>query len=151
MPSLGATQSVVLIKNVNYTVFQNDTPAMFCCYGSGYENEAVVAWILNGTGYGSKHAQRGIRVVTDPPTGDTVSSRLFIPSNSTIHNGTEVKCKTVDSILNIVLISEQANLTLQGECCDIIRCVHCKCKHLNNLLQFHVTRGWFTTLEFTCR
>ena len=119
LPSLGTNQSIVLIKN--YTVFQNDTPAIFYCYGSGYVNGAVVGWILNGTGYGSKHTQRRIRVVTDTPIGDTVSSRLFIPSNSTINNGTEVKCKTIDSVSNIVLMSEPASLTLQGECCNITR------------------------------
>ena len=119
MSSLGATQSIVLIKN--YTVFQNDTPAMFYCNGSGYENGALIGWILNGTGYGSKHLQRGITYVVDPPIGDTVSSRLFIPSNSAINNGTEVKCKTIDTISNIVLMSEPANLALQGECCNITR------------------------------
>ena len=119
LSSLGATQSIVLIKN--YTVFQNDTPAIFYCSGSDFENgAAVVVWILNGTGYGLNHAQRGIRVVTDTPTGDTVSSRLFIPSNSAINNNTEVTCKTIDSVSNIVLTSEPANLTLQGECCNNI-------------------------------
>ena len=115
MSLLGATQSIVLIKN--YTVFQNDTPAMFYCYGSGYENGAVVVWILNGTGYGSKHLQRGITYDIDTPIGDTVSSRLFIPSNSAINNNTEVKCKSIDTISNIVLTSLPANLTIQGECC----------------------------------
>ena len=113
LSSLGATQSIVLIKN--YTVFQSDAPAIFDCYGSGYENGAVVVWTLNGTGYGSNHAQRGIRVVTDTPIGDTVSSRLFIPSNSAINNNTEVKCKSIDSISNTAQMSEPANLTIQGE------------------------------------
>ena len=118
LPSLGADQSIKLVKN--YTVFQNDTPAMFYCYGNGYENGALVGWILNGTGYGSKHAQRGIRVVTDTPIGDTVSSRLFIPSNYTINNGTEVKCTTIDSTsYTLIVTSEPASLTLQGECCNI--------------------------------
>ncbi|KAL5517601.1 hypothetical protein EMCRGX_G003183 [Ephydatia muelleri] len=112
LSSLGATQSIVLIKN--YTVFQNDTPAIFYCNGSGYENGALIAWILNRTGYGAKHAQRGITYVIDPPIGDTVSSRLFIPSYSTINNRTEVYCKTLDTISNIVLISEPAYLTIQG-------------------------------------
>eukprot|EP00731_Ephydatia_muelleri_P003105 Em0001g3105a len=112
VPSASATQSIVLIKN--YTVFQNDTPAIFYCSGSGYENGALIGWIINGTGYGSKHAQRGIIHVTDTPIGDTVTSRLIIPSNSSINNGTEVKCKTIDSISNIVLMSETTNLTLQG-------------------------------------
>ena len=98
--SLGATQSIVLIKNC--TVFQNDAPAMFYCNGSGYQNGAVVVWILNGTGYGSKHAQMGITYVTAPSGATNISSRLIIPSNSTINNGTEVKCKTIDSISNIV-------------------------------------------------
>ena len=120
LSSLGADQSIKLVKN--YTVFQNDTPAMFYCYGNGYENGAVVGWILNGTGYGSKHAQRRIRVVTDTPIGDTVSSRLFIPSNYTINNGTEVKCTAIDSTLfTLIVTSEPASLTLQGECCNITR------------------------------
>ena len=117
--SLGANQSIVLIKN--YTVFQNDTPVIFYCYGSGYQNGALIGWVINGTGYGSNHAKRGITYVTDTPIGDTVSSRLFIPSYSTINNGTEVKCKTIDITSNIVLMSVPASLTLQGECCTITR------------------------------
>ena len=111
--SLGATQSIVLIKN--YTVFQSDAPAIFYCNGSGYENGAFFGWLLNGTIYGSKHAQRGITYVIDPPIGDRVSSRLFIPSNSAINNGTEVKCKIIDSISSIANMSEPANLTIQGD------------------------------------
>eukprot|EP00731_Ephydatia_muelleri_P003049 Em0001g3049a len=111
---IGATQSIVLIKN--YTVFQNDTPAIFYCSGSDFKNgAAVVVWMLNGTVYGSNHAQRGIIYVTDPPIGANISSRLIIPSNSTINNGTEVMCKTIDSTLNSILASEPANLILQGE------------------------------------
>eukprot|EP00731_Ephydatia_muelleri_P003047 Em0001g3047a len=87
---------------------------MFYCNGNGYENGAFFGWFLNGTGYGAKHAQRGITYVIDPPIGDRVSSRLFIPSNSTINNGTEVKCKIIDSISSIANMSEPANLTLQG-------------------------------------
>ena len=138
MPSSGANQSVVLIKN--YTVFQNDTPAMFYCIGSGYENgAAAVGWIINGTGYGSKHAQRGIRVITDTPIGDTVSSRLFIPSNSSIDNGTEVKCKIIDSTSNSILTSKPANLTLQGECCNFTKMCILSTFHLNSM-----QLGWFT-------
>ena len=114
--SLGATQSIVLIKNC--TVFQNDAPARFYCNGSGHQIGAVVVWILNGTGYGSKHAQMGITYVTAPSGATNISSQLIIPSNSTINNGTEVKCKTIDSISNIVLMSELANLTIQGKCCS---------------------------------
>ena len=127
--SLGANQSIVLIKN--YTVFQNETPAIFYCNGSGFENgAAVVVWTLNGARYGSNHAQRGIRVVTNTPIGDTVSSQLFIPYNSSIHNNTEVMCKTIDFTSNSILASEPANLTLQGECCNITRmCTF----HLNSM------------------
>ena len=121
LPSLGTNQSIVLIPLKKYTVFQNDTPAIFYCYRSGYVNGAVVGWILNGTGYGSKHAQMGITYVTAPSGATEITSRLFIPSNSTINNGTEVKCKTIDSVSNIVLMSEPASLTLQGECCNITR------------------------------
>ena len=67
--TLGPTQSI-LIKN--YAVFQNDTPAVFYCNGSGYENGALIGWILNGTGYVSKHAQRIITFVIDPPIGATI-------------------------------------------------------------------------------
>ena len=114
--SLDANQSIVLIKNC--TVFQNDAPAIFYCIGSGYENGAAVVWILNGTGYGLKHSQLGITYVTAPSGATKISSRLIIPSNSAINNGTEVKCKTIDSISNIVLMSEPVNLTIQGECCS---------------------------------
>ena len=117
LSSLGATQSIVLVKN--YTVFLNDTPAMFYCNGSGYENGALIGWIINGTGYGSKHLQRGITYVIDTPVGAYVSSRLFIPSNSSINNNTEVMCKTIDSTSNIVHMTVPANLTIQGECCTI--------------------------------
>ena len=126
-PSLGTNQSIVLIPPEKYTVFQNNTPASFHCYGSGYDMGAGVVWILNGTGYGSNHAQMGITYVT-APNGANISSRLFIPSNSAINNGTEVKCKTIDSISNIVLMSFPSNLIIQGECCEC-ECVHCKCKH----------------------
>ena len=121
LPSLGANQSIVLIPPKKYTVFQTDTPAIFYCYGSGYENGAVVGGIINGTGYGSKHAQMGITYVGTASSGANISSHLIIPSNSTINNGTEVKCKTIDSISNIVQMSEPASLTLQGECCNITR------------------------------
>ena len=114
--SLGANQSIVLIKK--YTVFQNDAQAIFYCFGSGYKNGAVVVWILNGTGYGLKHAQMGITYVTAPSGATDISSRLFIPSNSAINNNTEVKCKSIDSISNTVLMNEPANLTIQGECCS---------------------------------
>ena len=117
LPSLGATQSIVLVPPEKYIVFQNNVPAIFYCYGSGFENGAVVGWILNGTGYGLKHAQMGITYVTTP-SGANISSHLIIPSNSSIYNGTEVKCKTIDSISNTVQMSEPANLTIQGECCS---------------------------------
>ena len=98
LSSLGATQSVVLIPSGNYTVFQNDTPAIFYCSGSGFGNGAVVAWTINGTGYNTGHAQRGITFIIDPPTGTTISSRLIIPSNSTINNNTVVICKAMISL-----------------------------------------------------
>ena len=116
--SLDATQSIVLIKN--YTVFQNDAPAIFYCNGSGYENGAVVGWILNRTGYGLKQSQMGITYVTAPSEATEISSRLFIPSNSAINNNTEVKCKSIDSISNTVQMSEPAYLTIQGECCTTL-------------------------------
>ena len=116
LSSLGATQSIVLVPPEKYIVFQNDVPAIFYCYGSGFENGAVVVWILNGTGYSSKHSQMGITYVTTP-SGANISSHLIIPSNSAMNNGTEVKCRLFDSLSNIVLISVPTNLTLQGECC----------------------------------
>ena len=110
---LGATQSINLIKN--YTVFQNDTLAIFYCYGSG----AFVLWILNGTAYSLEHAQRGIRFISDSSTGTTTSSRLIIPSNPSINNNTVVMCRTADATFSNVLTSEPANLTIQGECCTL--------------------------------
>ena len=92
MSSLGATQAIVLVPPEKYTVFENNTPAVFYCNGSDYENGAVV-WILNGSGYGSKDLQRGITYTNDPPIGANVSSRLFISSNSGINNKTQVICK----------------------------------------------------------
>eukprot|EP00731_Ephydatia_muelleri_P003071 Em0001g3071a len=97
-----------------YTVFQNDTPAIFYCYGNGFGTGAVVSWMLNGTGYGTEHAQMGITYVIDPPTGDTVSSRLIVPSNSTINNNTQVVCRAADVTFSNVLTSQQTNLTIQG-------------------------------------
>ena len=111
---LGAAQSIVLVKN--YTVFQNDIPAIFYCYGSGFGNGAVVGWTLNGTGYNAEHAQRGITFITDPPTATTISSRLIIPSNSSINNNTVVICKVIDISVPSILTSQPANLTIQGEC-----------------------------------
>ena len=116
---LGATPSVLLVPPVNYTVFQNDTPARFYCYGNGFGTGAVVSWMLNGTGYSTVHAQMGIKYVIDPPTGDTVSSHLSVPSNSTINNNTQVICRAADVTFTNILTSEPTNLTIQGECCTI--------------------------------
>ena len=112
---LGATPSVLLVPPVNYTVFQNDTPAIFYCYGNGLGTGAVVSWSLNGTGYGTQHAQMGITYVIDPPTGATVSSYLIIPTNSTINNNTQVVCRAADVTFSNVKMSKLANLTIQGE------------------------------------
>ena len=116
---LGATRSIDLLPSDNYTVFHNDTPAIFYCYGNGFGTGAIVTWTLNGTGYSTHHAQRGITVVIDPPTEATVSSRLSIPSNSTINNNTQVVCRTIDVTFVNSLTSQPANLTIQGECCTI--------------------------------
>ena len=115
--SVGATRSIVLIPPGNYIVFQNDTPAIFYCYGNGLGTGAVVSWSLNGAGYGTQHAQMGITYVIDPPTEDTVSSRFIVPSNSTINNNTQVVCRAADITFTNVLKSQQTNLTIQGECC----------------------------------
>ena len=58
LSSLGATQSIVPVLLENYAIFQNGFPAIFYCYGNGYENGALVGWILYGIGYNSKHLQR---------------------------------------------------------------------------------------------
>ena len=112
---LGATPSIDLVPPNNYTVFHNDNPAIFYCYGNGFGIGAVVSWSLNGTGYGTEHAQMGITYVIDPPTGDTVSSHLIIPSNSAINNNTQVVCRAADVTFSNVLTSLPANLTIQGE------------------------------------
>ena len=117
--SVGATQSIVLKPSGKYTVFQNDTPAIFYCYGNGLGTGAVVSWSLNGTGYGTEHAQMGITYVIDPPTENTVSSHLIVPSNSTITNNTEVICRTADVTFSNVLTSQPSILTIQGECYTI--------------------------------
>ena len=116
---LGATRSIDLEPPKNYTVFQNDTPAIFYCYGIGFGTGAVVSWSLNRTGYGTEHAQMGITYVIDPPTGTTVSSHLIVPSNSAINNNTQVICRTADVTFSNVLTSQPANLTIQGECWSI--------------------------------
>eukprot|EP00731_Ephydatia_muelleri_P003116 Em0001g3116a len=110
----GATRSIFLKPPGNYTVFQNDTPAIFYCYGNGFGTGAVVSWSLNGNGYGTPHAQMGITYVVDPPTGDTVSSHLIVPSNSTTNNNTQVVCRAADVTFSNVLTSLPANLTIQG-------------------------------------
>ena len=111
--------SIVLIPSGNYTVFQNDTPAIFYCYGSGFGNGAVVSWTLNGSGYNAEHAQRGIRYITDPPTGTTISSRLIIPSNSAVNKNTVVICRAAYNNLSNALTSQPVTLTIQGEWCTI--------------------------------
>ena len=118
---LGATRSIDLKPPENYTVFQNDTPAIFYCYGNGLGTGAVVSWSLNGTGYGTEHARMGITYVIDPPTGDTVTSHLIVPSNSTINNNTQVVCRAADVTFSNVLTSLPANLTIQGEYLNIPR------------------------------
>ena len=118
---LGATRSIDLKPPERYTVFQNDTPAIFYCYGSGFGTGAVVSWSLNGTGYGREHARMGITYVIDPPTGDTVSSHLIVPSNSTINNNTQVVCRAADVTFSNVLTSLPTNLTIQGEYLNIPR------------------------------
>ena len=117
LSSLGAVQSIVLIKN--YTVFQNYTPVIFYCYGSGFGNGAVVSWTLNGTGYNAEHEQRGITFITDSPTATTVTSHLMIPSNSSINNKTIVMYRTADVTFSNVLTSQPATLIIQGECCTL--------------------------------
>ncbi|KAL5517616.1 hypothetical protein EMCRGX_G003198 [Ephydatia muelleri] len=112
--SASATQSIVLKPPENNTVFQNDTPAIFYCYGNGFGTGAVVSWSLNGTGYGAEHAQMGVTYVLDPPTEDTVSSHLIVPSNSTINNNTQVVCRAADVTFSNALTSEPVILTIQG-------------------------------------
>eukprot|EP00731_Ephydatia_muelleri_P003054 Em0001g3054a len=112
--SASATRSIEIKPPEKYTVFQNDTPAIFYCYGNGFGTGAVVSWSLNGTGYGTEYAQMGITYVIDPPTEDTVSSRLIVPSNSTINNNTQVVCRAADVTFSIVLTSLPTNLTIQG-------------------------------------
>ena len=118
---LGATPSIDLVPPNNYTVFQNDNPAIFYCYGNGFGIGAVVSWSLNGTGYGTKHAQMGITYVIDPPIGASVSSHLIVPSNSTINNNTQVVCRAADVTFSNVLTSLPANLTIQGKYWNIPR------------------------------
>ncbi|KAL5517644.1 hypothetical protein EMCRGX_G003231 [Ephydatia muelleri] len=109
-----ATRSIDLKPKENYIVFQSDTPAIFYCYGNGFGTGAVVSWLLNGTGYSTEHAQMGITYVIDPPTGDTVTSHLIVPSNSTINNNTQVVCLAADVTFSNVLTSLPTNLTIQG-------------------------------------
>ena len=116
LSSLGAVQSIVLIKN--YTVFQNDIPAIFYCYGSGFGIGAVVSWTLNVTGYNAEHEQRGIMYIIYAPSATSVSSHLMVPSNSAINN-TIVMCRTADVTFSNVLTSQPAILTIQGEWCTI--------------------------------
>ena len=110
MPSLGITGYVVLSPQGNYTVFENNASAVFCCSGDGY----AVGWYLNRSGYNAVHVKRGIRVVPSTPTGGVVASSLYIPSNST-NNNTEVICKVIDISFSNIQTSEPANLTIQGE------------------------------------
>ena len=110
IPSSGTTGYVVLSPQGNYTVFENNASAVFYCSGDG----SVIVWFLNRSGYNAVHVQRGIRVVPATPTGNMVTSSLYIPSNS-INNNTEVICKVIDISFTNIKTSEPANLTVQGE------------------------------------
>ena len=110
LPSSGTTGYVVLIPQGNYTVFQYNASAVF--YSSGYGS--VVVWILNGSAYGSVHQQRGI-TYSLRGAGATITSALFIPSNSTINNNTEVICKVGDGAFTNIQTSNSSNLTVQGK------------------------------------
>ena len=70
-------------------------------------------WILNGSGYGPLHQQRGI-TYTLSGAGATVTSNLYIPARAT-NNNTEVICKVADSTFSNVQYSNSSNLTVQGK------------------------------------
>ena len=111
MPSSGTTGYVVLSPQGNYTVFENNTSAVFSCYGDGY----AVGWYLNGSGYNDTvHRTMGITYLPNQPIGGVVSSSLHIRSYST-NNNTEVICKVTDITFTNIQTSGPTNLTIQGE------------------------------------
>ena len=109
LPSSGTTGYVVLSPQGNYTIFENNASAVFYCSGDG----SAVVWILNGSGYGPLHQQRGI-TFTLSGAGAVVTSNLYIPARAT-NNNTEVICKVVDGTLTNVQTSDSSNLTVQGK------------------------------------
>ena len=70
-------------------------------------------WILNGSGYGPVHTQRGI-TYSIRGAGATVTSNLYIPASAT-NNNTEVICKVADSAFSNVQTSNSSKLTVQGK------------------------------------
>ena len=110
LPSSGTTGYVVLSPQENSTLFENNVPAVFYCSGDGY----VIGWYLNGSGYNAINAQMGITVVLATPTGNMVTSSLYIPSSS-INNNTEVFCKVIDICFTNILTSGPADLIIQDE------------------------------------
>ena len=111
LPSSGTTGYVVLSPQGNYTVFENNTSAVFYRSGDGY----AVGWYLNGSGYNAAlHVQMGMTVVPATPTGNMVTSSLYI-SSSSINNNTEVFCKVIDISFTNIQTSGPADLIIQGE------------------------------------
>ena len=109
LPSSDTAGYVVLSPQGNYTVFANNATAVFYCSGDG----SVVVWILNGSGYGPVHQQRGITYSLSG-AGATLTSNLYIPASAT-NNNTEVICKVADSTFTNVQTSNSSYLTVQGK------------------------------------
>ena len=85
--SSGATCSVILSPQGNYTVFQSTYPAIFKCSGDG----AIAVWTLNG----NSSSGSGVTINPyDPSLGALVPSHLSIIPYST-YNNTQVACAVV--------------------------------------------------------
>eukprot|EP00731_Ephydatia_muelleri_P002900 Em0001g2900a len=103
----GATGSVILSPQGNYTVFQSPNPAVFTCSGDGI----IAVWTLNGT----SSSVNGVTITPyDPTLGAVVPSHLSIIPNAN-YNNTQVACAVVTYLPTLrFLLSSPTLLIIQG-------------------------------------
>ena len=108
MLSSGATGSIILSPQGNYTVFQSPNPAVFTCSGYGI----IAVWTLNGT----SSTINGVTITPyDPTLGAVVPSHLSIIPNAN-YNNTQVACGVVTYQPTLrFLQSSPTLLIIQGE------------------------------------
>ena len=106
--SPGATGSVILSPQGNYTVFQGTYPAIFNCSGDG----TIAVWTLNG----NSSSGSGVTITPyDPTLGAVVPSYLSIIPYPT-YNNTQVACAVVTYQPTLrFLQSTPTLLIIQGE------------------------------------